>query len=646
MNRRGTQRPTGQGRTVLAIAALAFLCGCSTARVYRSRVGMASEQVSTFVGARVPGPITAEVLARHDLDSPLGLIRPGRAADRLMASGAAAADPDGMIALADLRGKAARRAEVFAPSQAPGLYLDAIETASTVLATTPPDRSEAEARRIYNAAVTGFLRSTAGSWMQLDREWRDKLAARGIEVRVGQGTTSWNPERFDHFYFAGDYRVLGIRDLKGRDGLGVPLIAERRTPPFAERQVAVGEEKYYPRHLQAYPATVLLRTEPRDAQGKRVVTLDLLDPMRTDAVEFDGSVRPLEGDLTTPLAFYFTSLPLPQITQVGLLRPGVLEKETGLYLLHPYEPGKIPVVLIHGLWSSPDTWHQALDQLRGDPELRARYQFWVYFYPTGDPFLYSATRLRESLDEVRRTLDPGRADAAFDQMVLVGHSMGGLLSQLMVVSSGTTFWDTVANRPFSELQGGPGQTELIAKTFFFEPNPSVRRVIFIATPHRGSSLGGALIGRLTNGLIRLPGMFEATQRDLIEQNPEGYFKNSSVVAPATSITQLMPKSGVLAALNQRPFAPGVPYHSIIATTGTTPVESSTDLIVPYSSSHLDGAESEKIVRGTHACLRSDETIAEVQRILKLHLSAIPATNRPIAPTVPLPDATVDDRPGD
>ena len=643
---RGPRRPTGQGRTILAIAAVAFLCGCSTARVYRSRVGVASERVSTFVGARVPGPITAEVLARHDLDSPIGLVRPGLAADRLVDSGAAADDPEGMLALADLRGKAARRAEVFAPSQAPGLYLDAIETASSVLAANPPARSETEARRVYNDAVAGFLRCTGGTWMRLDKDWRNKLAALGIEVRVGEGTSSWNPERFDHFYFASDYRVLGIRDLKGRSGLGVPLIAERRTPPFSQVQVAEGEEKYYPRHLQAYPATVLLRAEPRDERGKRIVTLDLLDPMRTDAVEFDGSVRPLTGDLTTPLAFYFTSLPLPQITQVGLLRPGVLEKETGLYLLHPYEPGKIPVVLIHGLWSSPDTWHQALDELRGDPELRARYQFWVYFYPTGDPFLYSATRLRESLDEVRRTLDPGRADAAFDQMVLVGHSMGGLLTRLMVVESGTTFWDTVANRPFGDLQGGPGQTELIAKTFFFEPNPSVRRVIFIATPHQGSSIGGALIGRLTNGLIRLPGMFEATQRDLIAQNPEGFFKNAHVVAPATSITQLMPKSGVLAALGERPFAPGVPYHSIIATTGTTPLESSTDLIVPYSSSHLDGAASEKVVQGTHACLRGDETIAEVRRILKLHLSEIPATSTPVAPRDPKPVGAATGRDGE
>ena len=636
MNRRGSEGSTTRRMAVLAIALaiLAMLSGCSTAKVYRSRVGMASERVSSFAGARVPGPITAEVLARHDLGSPLGLVRPGRAADRLVASGAATSDPDGLLALADLRAKAARRAEVFAPSQAPDLYLDAIETAMTVLAATPPDRSEVEATRIYNDAVAGFLQCTAGNWMKLDQGWRARLAARGIEVRVGSGTNSWDPQRFDHFYFAGDYRVLGIRDLKGRTGLGVSLIAERRTPPFSQEQVAEGEEKYYPRRLQAYPATVLLQAEPREEGGKRVVTLNLLDPMRADAVEFDGTVRPLAGDLTTPLAFYFTSLPLPQITQVGLLRPGVLEKETGLYLLHPYEPGKIPVVLIHGLWSSPDTWHQALDELRGDPELRARYQFWVYFYPTGDPFLYSATRLRHALAEVRQTLDPDRADPAFDQMVLVGHSMGGLLSRLMVVDSGTTFWETVANRPFGELQGGPGQKELIAKTFFFEPNPSIRRVIFVATPHRGSSIGGALIGRLTNGLIRLPGMFEATQRDLMAENPEGFFKNANVVAPATSITQLTPKSGALVALNERPFAPGIPYHSIIATTGTTPLESSTDLIVPYASSHLDGAASETIVKGTHACLQSDETIAEIRRILGLHLREIGAT----APTVVPVDA--------
>ncbi len=602
------------------------MTGCGTALVHRSHVRTALERTHTLATSRIPGPITAEVLRRQDLASPLGLVWPGRAADALEDSGAALSDPDGLLALADLRTKQARRSEVFAKSDAPGLYLDAIEAASRYLAGIPPsvspdpllDPREREGRGVYNAAVAGFLRVSAGTWMRFDKAWEAKLKAQGIHVEMCGDPAAWDPEHFDHFYFANDYKVIGIYDPKHTDGLGIPLIAERRTPPFAMLEKAEGEEQFYPRRLQVYPATAIIRAGRGEDGISRTVTLELHDPMRVQEVSFPGGPRTLANDLTTPLSFYFTRLPLPQIAQLGLMRPSALEKQTGLYLLHPYEPGKIPVILVHGLWSSPDTWHQALNELRGNPEFRQRYQFWVYFYPTGDPFIYSATRLRQSLAEIRQTLDPGHTDSAFEQMVLVGHSMGGLLSRLMVVDSDTTFWDTVANRPFTELQAGPGQRDLVAKTFFFESNPAIRRVIFIATPHRGSSLSGELIGRLGNALIRLPGMFEQLQADLLAQNGAAFFKNGRLASP-TSITQLSPKGGALRALNERPFAPGVIYHSIIAKAAPGSLESSSDLIVPYTSSHLDGAASELVVDGNHACLSSKATIAEIGRILALHL---------------------------
>jgi pimeloyl-ACP methyl ester carboxylesterase len=642
--------PGGTRGLLLRLAsALTLLlpAGCGTAWVYRSHLSVGVERTISLATSRVPGPLTAAVLERQGVASPLGLIGPKRAADALECARAAHSDPDGLLALADLRAKQARRSEVFAGSVAPGLYLDAVEAASRYLAGIPANDAcddpilgprEHEGRRLYNLAVAGFLRASAGTRMRLDERWRAGLAADGIHLSANTGPSSWDPDAFDHFYFAGDYKVLGIIDPKHADGLGVPLIAERRTPPFVMAEEPRGEEKLYPLRLQAYPATAILRVGRGDDGRSRIVSLELHDPMRVRQVAFGDGDRPLANDLTTPLSFYFTSLPLPQITQIGLLRPGVLEKQTGLYLLHPYERGKIPVLLIHGLWSSPDTWHQALNELRGDPALRDRYQFWVYFYPTGDPFVYSATRLRQSLADVRRTLDPHRTDPAFDRMVLVGHSMGGLLSRLMVVDSETTFWDTIANRPFSDLRAGPAQRDLIASTFFFEANPSIRRVIFVATPHRGSSLSGQLIGRLGNALIRLPGKFEATRLALLARNGPDFFKQGRLTTPATSITQLSPRSAALEALDSRPIAAGVPYHSIIARAAHVPVESSTDLVVPYASSHLDGAASELVVDGTHACLGKPEVIAEIRRILTLHLHEVGPGLAPNLPPAGGPEA--------
>ena len=121
-------------------------------------------------------------------------------------------------------------------------------------------------------------------------------------------------------------------------------------------------------------------------------------------------------------------------------------------MLEPYTPGKIPVLMVHGLWSSPLTWMEMFNDLRSMREIRDNYQFWFYEYPTGQPFWDSAAQLRDDLAKTREVLDPAHAEPALDQMVLVGHSMGGLLSKLQVVDSGDAFWRTVSDEPLEKLK--------------------------------------------------------------------------------------------------------------------------------------------------------------------------------------------------
>jgi len=64
-----------------------------------------------------------------------------------------------------------------------------------------------------------------------------------------------------------------------------------------------------------------------------------------------------------------------------------------------------------------------------------------------------------------------------------------------------------------------------------------------------------------------------------------------------------------------------PYHSIIGDRGKGDTPNSTDGVVPYWSSHLDGAKSELIVPGPHGSQNLPQTIAELDRILRLHLRA-------------------------
>jgi hypothetical protein len=87
-----------------------------------------------------------------------------------------------------------------------------------------------------------------------------------------------------------------------------------------------------------------------------------------------------------------------------------------------------------------------------------------------------------------------------------------------------------------------------------------------------------------------------------------------------SVSNLAPKSPYLAVLNKQRIQ--APYNSIIGNRGKPgPLADSTDGVVPYWSSHLDGAKSECIVPGPHGSCELPQTIAELDRILRLHLKS-------------------------
>ena len=179
--------------------------------------------------------------------------------------------------------------------------------------------------------------------------------------------------------------------------------------------------------------------------------LELHDTLRSTQIQTGAGLMPIAADLTTPTAYHFACGRLSSYERLSLFTPQRLVREAGLHMLQPYERGKIPVVLIHGLGSSPMSWGQVVNELRGDPALRARYQFWSYMYPTGSPFMLSAAELRRSLTEARAAVNPDQSDPAFDRMVLIGHSMGGLLSKLVISESGDALWQLNSPQPFDRL---------------------------------------------------------------------------------------------------------------------------------------------------------------------------------------------------
>jgi pimeloyl-ACP methyl ester carboxylesterase len=328
----------------------------------------------------------------------------------------------------------------------------------------------------------------------------------------------------------------------------------------------------------------------------------------------------LASDLTTPIAHQLIRSPLTQLAWGGLLRPEAYTSWLGVFMDGPYQPGKIPLLFIHGLWSSPDVWLVMANRLQADPILRARYQFWFAYYPTGAPLMVSAGRLRRSLHDLRAVIDPQGRDPALNRMVVVGHSLGGVLSKQLIQSSGRQVERALLTVPFEQVAMAPATRRLLSEFLYFEPEPSVGRAIFIAAPHRGSNTANQFIGRLGSMLVRRPGDLAAVHAEVLSANGPAVLHPAYRDRPPSSIDNLTWDSPVLKTLSSLPIAPGVPYHSVVA--NLLPDASPrywTDGVVQYESAHLDGASSELMIRHHHFVTETLEAAVEVRRILMLHL---------------------------
>ena len=241
---------------------------------------------------------------------------------------------------------------------------------------------------------------------------------------------------------------------------------------------------------------------------------------------------------------------------------------------------------------------------------------WLFIYNSGNPIALSAMRLRESLVAVRRDIDPEGKDVALNQMVVIGHSQGGLLTKMTVVESGSRFWDSRIKVPFDKADLDPETRDLVARALFVRPLPFVTRVIFIATPHRGSFLASNPIARFGNKFVNLPGGLAKSAVQL------GNLRESSALGTPfvipTALDNMDPSSPFIQTLASLRIALGVHAHSIIPVSRTGPVENGNDGVVEDKSAHIDGVESELVVRSGHSTQSRPETIEEVRRILYEH----------------------------
>ncbi len=432
----------------------------------------------------------------------------------------------------------------------------------------------------------------------------------------------WHAEDVERLEFVKDFQINGgLTNHYHTYGLGVPLIAVR-----SQHENESPAERYYPPGL-CFPVTAFLRVQNQTPQAGGDVhrcTLELYDPLFSSDIAVCNRLVPLETDLSTPLA-YFLDQPSFQETDIatlGLFKPNQTQAIKGLYMVEPFDPNRIPVVFVHGLWSSPTTWMEMFNDLRAFPEIRGRYQFWFFLYPSGQPFWISAARMRETLREIRQELDPAGANPNLDQLVLVGHSMGGLVSKLQTLESGDEFWRILSDKPIEDLKASPEERARLAKSFYFHPNPAVKRVVSIGTPHRGSEFANSFSREAARRLIALPEMMLELGNKLTLTNP-GYFRNKDLLTMTTSIDSLAPDCPIFPVMQAAPKAPWVTFHNIV---GVVPRETFVgrwseegDGVVGYKSAHLDDVASEIVVEADHLVVhRHPLAILEVRRILLEH----------------------------
>lgn len=418
------------------------------------------------------------------------------------------------------------------------------------------------------------------------------------------------PEYFDAL---GPADAFEVRDLPRhrRAGAGVAMVGLRRN-----RGVDALEAHYPPEAITRAISALAERGEGG------VVRVRLLDSLRHEEALVGGALRPLAADFTVPFAALLartSELSASWFSGFSRERPARAEQ---LYLMEPYDPRKTPVLLVHGLASTPLTWAALTNEIWGSAELRRRYQVWHYLYPTSAPFLYSARALRRRIDELRALLAPaGASTPELPPLVVIGHSMGGLLAKTLITDAGGAIWRAGFTRLPSELLGDPNDIATASDILDWTARPFVRRVIFVATPHRGSELAGNALGRLGDALAAVPPELVALYSRIDAANPGALvpaFQRELTRGTLTSVDTLAPAHPLLPILNALPFAPGVSVHSIIGDRGAGgPLAASSDGVVAYASSHLDGVESEKIVPAGHSLLRHPDTIAEILRVLAL-----------------------------
>jgi hypothetical protein len=617
---------TGITRVILFAYFALTIAGCATpiGVNYVDRTVAYQSLTANVLSTQVPSSFSARELMNLDLyqrfeDDP-------RKALADMHSGLApTGDEDRLFALAELS---------FFQAQKSGdrsYYLAAVVYAYSFLLPgqhgTPPRGIDPRLRwaaDIYNQALTQAAKSSDDVYFP-PKGGTFKLPFGELTVEFNEADRTWAGFRLKDFIPAADIEVRGLRNRYRTPGIGAALAASIEPVEAATSKQNV----YIPPRIKI-PVTAFLRlNDPRGAlkSGNLIGKLEFYTLGAARSLKIEGVDVPIEYETTAALALTLEGSPVWDFEIAGFrsgdFTIGDQKLTEGLFMLHPHRTGRIPVVLVHGTASSPARWAELVNELENYSQFWTDYEVWLFMYSTGNPIAYSAMLLRDALSKAVADLDPEGKDPGLKRMVVAGHSQGGLLTKMTVIDSGMQLWPFSV--PAEELTISAETRELVVRALIIKPLPFVKRVIFIATPHRGSYQALGVLGYLGSWLVNLPGRFTKMSVELLTLQTKGLFLGRVSGIP-TSIDNMNPTNRFIQHLASIPVADGVVVHSIIAVDSDEPRESAGDGVVKYMSAHVDGVASEKVVHSSHSVQGNPETILEIKRILLEHAKVLGSEN--------------------
>lgn len=432
----------------------------------------------------------------------------------------------------------------------------------------------------------------------------------------------------------------GLRSINRRDGFGADFVtvlpeeaenSQNNVDSYQLSRDSLSQPSDRASSNNIHPARYLPVTITAVPRGNSIdaiinsqdIDFKVYNPYDFSTTSINGTTYPLAANFSAPYGLWLARTDLAAAAYLGLLARENRLVAPHLYMLEPYNPNKRVIIMVHGLASSPEAWIGLTHDVLGDPVLRDHYQVWQVFYSTNMPILESRYQIHSLIENTFNQVDPKRSNMASQQDVLIGHSMGGVISRLLMSNedlrpNALTYLESKNRRALLSLP-------MVQQRFIMQPLPEIGRMVLISAPLRGTEYADLWFTRAIRKVIRLPqsftkGLITGIQNANLDQKVIESLHKITLANIQNGPSDLSEKSDFMKLTRDAKIIDGLHYHTIMGNAkGGIALDQTSDGIVPYNSSHLDGALSEKVISGGHSIQETPEAVLELRRILRLHL---------------------------